>query len=435
MVKSNSRKKPLCKVGDRISDAARRVFGTCISNNYTSIVPYKILWDNGHEGSYKASEIEEYGYLIHAPEPKSEDIEEEELNLWEVCGSSTSAQELVLDSRLQQLSLENLISGDFAKSTSTAEISLPLDIQEYQSTEISKTWTAHEKQSKLLQPRPRVSRSVSKGKGLVLRTKETVSPQSYEQSQASNLDSLRSKTSKDCSHAPIDLNSKLDISLQSSTSFPAAGTMSSGKWLPADTLDRLSLESDYYWLDSPSALSSDSSRPPGQSKLEAQLKKLGYLENGECINPKYLEDAFTIPLGWCDHLVSQSAIQLLEEREKRSETASTPGSQPSPSEESFTSNQSENNSLLKSRQTGSIYQYTANKANKLACIQTYPKVEGDRKRDEDSHWYWGFSYVEKERGKWRDKSAAIPRKKLGSVRAALRAGKSYKYILQEILGK
>jgi hypothetical protein len=88
-----------------------------------------------------------------------------------------------------------------------------------------------------------------------------------------------------------------------------------------------------------------------------------------------------------------------------------------------------------SRQTGSLYQYTANKADKLGTIHTYPKVENERKHDEDSHWYWGFSYVEKENGKWKDKSAAIPRKKLSEVRAALRAKKPYTYILQEILGK
>jgi hypothetical protein len=87
------------------------------------------------------------------------------------------------------------------------------------------------------------------------------------------------------------------------------------------------------------------------------------------------------------------------------------------------------------KQTGSLYQYTANKQNKAGATQTYPKVEGDRKREEDSHWYWGFSYVEKSGGKWRDKSAAIPRKKLSAVRAALREQKPYSYILQEVLGK
>lgn len=98
-------------------------------------------------------------------------------------------------------------------------------------------------------------------------------------------------------------------------------------------------------------------------------------------------------------------------------------------------NSLEKSETLTTKQTGSLYQYTANRADKAGVIQTYPKVEGERKREEDSHWYWGYSYVEKELGKWRDKTAAIPRKKLSSVRAALRDGKPYTYILQEILGK
>lgn len=85
--------------------------------------------------------------------------------------------------------------------------------------------------------------------------------------------------------------------------------------------------------------------------------------------------------------------------------------------------------------TGSLYQYTANKADKSGTIHTYPKVEGERKRDEDSQWYWGFSYVEKSLGKWRDKSASVPRGKLVAVRQAIRDRKPYTYILQSILGK
>lgn len=88
-----------------------------------------------------------------------------------------------------------------------------------------------------------------------------------------------------------------------------------------------------------------------------------------------------------------------------------------------------------SRQVGSLYQYTKNAEDKAGIIQTYPKVEGERRRDEDSHWYWGFSYIEKSLGKWRDKSAAIPRKKLSAVRKAIADGKPHTYILQEILNK
>jgi hypothetical protein len=219
------------------------------------------------------------------------------------------------------------------------------------------------------------------------------------------------------------------------------------------------------------------------------------LETGQVLNPIFLEDAFQIPLGWSDPLEFRAATALLEDAEKPSAIASTPELQQSPSNESSTSTtfklkvcpsgkknctftpatwqdlvgcqscknwfgtegstgalilkkfpelQQAINSYKSSletlkthttKQTGSLYQYTANKTDKLGAIHTYPKVEGNRKREEDSHWYWGFSYVEKELGKWRDKSAAVPRKKLAAVRQALRNSKPYIYILQEILGK
>lgn len=98
-----------------------------------------------------------------------------------------------------------------------------------------------------------------------------------------------------------------------------------------------------------------------------------------------------------------------------------------------------------SRQIGSLYWYTKNVADKTDTIQIYPKWDGIGERpkpqqlvknDEiDRLWYWGYSYVEKELGKWRDKSAAVPRKKLSAVRQALRDGKPHTYILKEILGK
>jgi hypothetical protein len=98
---------------------------------------------------------------------------------------------------------------------------------------------------------------------------------------------------------------------------------------------------------------------------------------------------------------------------------------------------SQDKSLEKSqtKQSGSLYQYTANKADKSGNTSTYPKVEGERKREEDSHWYWGYSYIEKSNGKWRDRSASVPRSKLSAVREAMRSGKNYQYILQQVLGK
>lgn len=87
-------------------------------------------------------------------------------------------------------------------------------------------------------------------------------------------------------------------------------------------------------------------------------------------------------------------------------------------------------------QVGSLYQYTSNKMDKkTGAIRTFPPVEGERQRDNDAHWYWGFSYIEKSLGKRRDRSAAVPRNKLGEVRAAIRDRRPHTYILQFILGK
>lgn len=76
-----------------------------------------------------------------------------------------------------------------------------------------------------------------------------------------------------------------------------------------------------------------------------------------------------------------------------------------------------------SRQVGSLYQYTANRAGKDGIIREYPIVEGrDRDRGDDKDWYWGISYVEKVNGKWRDRSASIPQKSLQLARAMMRGG-------------
>jgi hypothetical protein len=76
-----------------------------------------------------------------------------------------------------------------------------------------------------------------------------------------------------------------------------------------------------------------------------------------------------------------------------------------------------------SKQTGSLYQYTANRTGKDGIRREYPIVEGrDRDKANDDDWYWGISYVEKVKGKWRDKSASIPRASLPLARAMMRAG-------------
>ena len=75
-----------------------------------------------------------------------------------------------------------------------------------------------------------------------------------------------------------------------------------------------------------------------------------------------------------------------------------------------------------SQQIGSLYQYTSNKANKEGIIQTYPLYigEGERPREDESLWYWGISWVEKVKGKWKDRSSSIPRSSLKLARRLMR---------------
>ncbi len=81
--------------------------------------------------------------------------------------------------------------------------------------------------------------------------------------------------------------------------------------LAAPTLERPGVEKDYLLLRSPGALSfAGKGRPPGQSKLESQLKKLGLIQPPEVANPEFLEAGFNLPLGWTNPSSTLSAIEL-----------------------------------------------------------------------------------------------------------------------------
>lgn len=394
---SSARKTVKYLQGDRF----RSPLGEGIVTNVKKkgIFPYEITWWNGQTGLYSAEQIERYGYQHLPPEPDLEDIEEEEAGLfdgdfsreqntefevlaliqsgigdttnlaaksslsmlaiapvlknletqgkierknylwWPKCSDNlTSAQVLVSDSPSQDSKSEGLPLLDYAKLTTTAEISSPSDSQACESLETSSDTTGNgnplEEPTSLQLPLL-ANLSQSKESDSQQMTSETVSPTSSKRSPKSNRRTLRSKTSRACSVALTDPDTKSDTSAESSPTFPSAGTMSNGSWSAADTLDRPSLESGCSWLESPSGLSAVG-RVPGQSRLEAQLKSEQHLEDGQTINPAFLEDAFEIPLGWCDRLVSRPAIQLLEESEKRSVTVLTLESPPLHSAESST---------------------------------------------------------------------------------------------------
>ncbi|HEY9601223.1 MAG TPA: hypothetical protein V6C85_06400 [Allocoleopsis sp.] len=64
-------------------------------------------------------------------------------------------------------------------------------------------------------------------------------------------------------------------------------------------------------------------------------------------------------------------------------------------------------------------------------------MSGSRDKFTDTHWYWNFSYKEKDpdTNLWVSRSAAVKRSQLAAVRKAIADGKPYTYTLKEILGK
>lgn len=111
----------------------------------------------------------------------------------------------------------------------------------------------------------------------------------------------------------------------------------------AATLALPSLDADYYWLESPRALSSDNSRSPGLSKSESKWQKSGLLKRGEVANPDFLEQCFGLPRNWTSPQECRPATELLEQDALPSAIALIPELQVSPSAASFTSIPSVNN--------------------------------------------------------------------------------------------
>lgn len=57
-----------------------------------------------------------------------------------------------------------------------------------------------------------------------------------------------------------------------------------------------------------------------------------------------------------------------------------------------------------SKQKGCLYKYLENKKLKDGTIASYPRVIGDRKPDNPTHWRWGFNWEEKVDGEWKGRS-------------------------------
>jgi hypothetical protein len=233
----------------------------------------------------------------------------------------TSAQGLAQDSPLPQQFLEDLSLLESQKSMITAvascqngsPVSATTVTCEVSQCEISEN--SGEK-STLLQLRHHVSPSQSRESDKEKKTPATVSPQSNEPLNLSDPNSSALKTCQDCSIAHLDQGGQHSIFSTSYARLPDSAMMLNGCVSLQEPLEVPLLEKDCSWLESPGALSTGKGRPPGQTKQEAQLKKLKVLAPGEVINPEFLESAYSLPLGWTDPQDERSASELLAKTEQ-----------------------------------------------------------------------------------------------------------------------
>jgi hypothetical protein len=474
------------QVGDRFS--CKHVVNHCctlIKIRNSGKKPYTVQYENGRKVHCDESWLDGMKFL-------------EEKGAIAKCNSHnlTSAQESGLDSALQDSAQDSNLS-ESQKLMNTAVISSPSDIQAYtttatceispelqnadlaqslKSTETAKTSTlrtiCNQEESTLSQPVPLAPHSPQKANGLEVQTSVIASPQSSKSLANCNLNLQPLKTFQDSSLAPTTQNNpQVHISEAYSTPLTSSGTMRNGLLSAVDTLPVPSLESEYCWLRSPGALSlSGKGRPPGQTKQEAQLKKLGAIATGQVVNPEFLESAYNLPLGWTDPQESRSALELLAEMESPAiaaqplemlsigelqplDSAVSPTliSCPACQQELLTLNNrcgvcgwipkkfleetkqaTSATEKPKARQRkGCLYKYIENKKLKNGTIASYPRVIGDRKPDNPTHWRWGFNWEQKIDGEWKGRSiGSVP---VGVI-ALIQSMQNEGVPLEEIIG-
>ncbi len=261
---------------------------------------------------------------------------QETLQEQESLPSTTFAAELAWDSQQHRSSLEDLKSSDSARLTATVETSSASDTPVFQlqeTLELEKTLQGLNQE--LSQLRQTANHLVSMENGGGQTTSETFSQHSSISLEVANQNISVLRMLQESSVAPTNLEEPPEDFLNGfSGSFPAAGIMCSGKLSTAQSLELPSLENDSFWLRSPQALSSSSeeTRPPGQSKLEVQLKELGLLGQQEVLNPEFLaKGLYNLPANWANPSVSLPATEILEIKEKPTEIALTPDQLPLPS--------------------------------------------------------------------------------------------------------
>lgn len=146
-------------------------------------------------------------------------------------------------------------------------------------------------------------------------TIETASPTCLEQSETCSQSLPSSKTLGDCSIAPIHQATKPEpISGFSSTAYTRSGSMQNGKLSAAPTLEAPGVDKESLLLRSPGALSTTKGRPPGLTRLESQLHQFGLIQDGEVVNPEFLEAGYQLPIGFTNLAENRTALELAQQQ-------------------------------------------------------------------------------------------------------------------------
>ncbi len=251
----------------------------------------------------------------------------------------TYAQDSELVSHWQESLQGDSSLGDCVNETNTAAISSTRASRESPSTPTCKNSGSKQQTQKLSHPRHHANPLQSKENVWEALTPEIAYPPSYDKLEKVNPNSSASKTCLDCYQPPLFPEPHPEhISNRCSGSFGQVGTMLNGLLSEQPNVIRSGRVKGFCLLPRPGALSwSGNGRPPGTTKSEAKAKKLGLIGSKEVFNPEWLEIQFGVPVGWTSPQEHRAATELLATVEQHSETASTPESQRSPSNESSTS--------------------------------------------------------------------------------------------------
>jgi hypothetical protein len=79
--------------------------------------------------------------------------------------------------------------------------------------------------------------------------------------------------------------------------------------------------------------------------------------------------------------------------------------------------------LAKCQQSGSLHQYVKKVKGANGEICEYPKVIGERDRDNINHWNYQLTWKVKVDGKWCPQCRSVPRGKVREIEQILRDGR------------